>query len=139
MVQLVAVPRLVAQIGEETAVEGVGARTQDQVERAAGEIAFFDVGRDRLHGHLFDGFERDRTQIGRQAAGVQAEIVVRAHAVDGDAVGARRRAGDIETTRRACAAGIGVKLGQRVAAGGFADITLDRDSAFDRRAAEARA
>ncbi len=126
----------IAVIVEHGAVEGVGARTQDQVQRAAGEIAFFHIGRHGLDRQLFDGFQRHRAAVGRQAAGVQAEIVMRAHAVNGDAVGAWRGTGDIQPARRTGAARGWIQLGQRVATGGFADIALDGDDAVDLVAAQ---
>ncbi len=139
VIQAVVVPGLVTDVVKSRTVEAVGTRTQDQVQGAAGEIAFFDVRRHGLDGHLFDGFQRDRAEIGRQATGVQAEIVARLDAVDGDAVGARRGAGDIETARRTGAAGVRVELGQRVTARRFADVALVGDDVLDGFVVETRA
>ena len=116
---------------EEGAVEVVAPRLQDHVQGTAGEVAVFHVERGRLDGDLLDGFQGDRAAVGGQAAGVQAVVILRAHAVDGDPVAAGRGAGDVQAARRARAPGHEVKLGQRVAAGNVADVALHRHDLFD--------
>ncbi|AAK22724.1 hypothetical protein CC_0739 [Caulobacter vibrioides CB15] len=137
--QLVADQTGGALVGEQRAVEVVPARAHDQVQRAAGEVAVLDVEGHGLDRDLLEGLERDRAAVGRQAAGVQAVAVGRAHAVDGDAVGAGRRAGDVETARRTGAAGHEVQIGQRVAAADVTDVALDRHDGVDLVAAQGRA
>ena len=116
-------PQLVGRIGIEAgAVEAVGTRLQNGVDRAALEIAFAHViGRD-LGLELADGVERNGAATGGQAVGVQAEIVGDRHAVDREAVEARILARERDGTTRT---GSIVEAGERIAAHQVADVAVD--------------
>ncbi len=129
--QLVSREAAGAEVVERRAVERVRARPQDQVQGAAGEVAVLDVEGRGLDHRLLDRFRGHRAAVGGQAAGVQAETVGRAHAVDGDPVGPRRGPGDVEAAGGAGRAGVEVELGQRVAAGDVADVPPHRHDGFD--------
>ena len=124
---------------EHRTVEVVGARLHDHVDRAAGEVTVFHVERRGLGRDLLKRFQRDRTAVGGEAAGVQTVVVLRANAVDGDPVAARRGAGDGQTARWAGGARHKVELGQRIAAGDVADVAANRNDSFDIRCADRRA
>ncbi len=61
---------------EHRPMEIVAARLEDQVQGAAGEVAFLHVEGRGLDGDLLHRFQRDRAAVGRQAAGVEAEVVL---------------------------------------------------------------
>ena len=80
---------VVAVVVEETTRQAVAARLGHGVDVTGGEVAVFDVERGQFHGHLLDGVVGEGHTLGRIARRVQAEIVVQADAVDGQAVEAR--------------------------------------------------
>ena len=89
---------IVQEVREHRTAELVGALTQHDVDRTAEEVAVLDIEGNRLHRELLDRVDGDRAAAGRQTAGVETEVVLRLHAIDGDAVGSRVGAGDRDAT-----------------------------------------
>ena len=107
-------------------LEAVAARTKDNVDRAALEIAFGDVERRNLDRILLDRIERHRATRRRKTAVVEAEVVGELNAVDREPVEAAVIAGDFDR------AAVGeIHCHEWVAAREVADVAVDRGDAFD--------
>ncbi len=122
----VAVEEFPVGLPEPGALDLVGAALVGHCDRTAGEIALFGVEFRDIHRNLLDRVERDRAANRWQAAGIEAEIVLGAHAINGDAVGARDRA-----RNRNAAVAADIQRRQRVAAHDVAQIAVDRRDALD--------
>ena len=114
-------------------MEVVGARLGHHVDVGALEVVVEHRVRSQVHAHRLDGVGRDRAALGRIAVGVQAEVVVLLHAVDGQRVEAAGHApGDhrVEVRR--------VKADERVKARNVLQVALEAGQFLDVGQREAR-
>src|SRR5690606_13727412 len=139
---LVAGDRAAAQavvriLEEAAAVERVLARLGDDVDRAPGEVAIFDVEGRELDLRLAHRIVRDRGRTARREAGiVEAVDVALADAVDGEGVAAVVAA-EARDAVLARAAVVAVETDARVEADDVADVAVEARCRLELLASEA--